>query len=90
MKALDLRFRQQRVRVSENRDRALKVMRGRLVFFQVIACLGFSFMGLRAVDLMVMQAEHTLFPAAESMAESSVRLDASAFAPQSIDPTQGY
>ncbi|MCS5596549.1 MAG: penicillin-binding protein 2 [Alphaproteobacteria bacterium] len=76
MKALDLRFRQQRVRVSENRDRALKVMRGRLVFFQVIACLGFSFMGLRAVDLMVMQAEHTLFPAAESMAESSVRLDA--------------
>ncbi len=75
MKALDLRFRQQHVRVSENRDRALKVMHGRLVFFQVIACLGFAFMGLRATDLMVMQAEHTLFPAAEMLVHDEAMME---------------
>jgi cell division protein FtsI (penicillin-binding protein 3) len=56
MNGLDLRFRKHRVRVGDNKDHALHVMRGRLVLFQAIALVGFAFMGLRAADLMVLQA----------------------------------
>lgn len=60
MNGLDLRFRKQRIRVGDNRDHALRVMRGRLVLFQTIAIVGFAFMGLRAADLMVLQALPTV------------------------------
>jgi cell division protein FtsI (penicillin-binding protein 3) len=56
MNGLDLRFRKQRIHVGDNRDHALRVMRGRLVLFQTIAIIGFAFIGLRAADLMVLQA----------------------------------
>ncbi|MEC7029007.1 MAG: hypothetical protein VXW91_04980 [Pseudomonadota bacterium] len=58
MNALDLRFRKHKIRVGQgsDKDQTLHIMRGRLVLFQAIALVGFAFMGLRAADLMVLQA----------------------------------
>lgn len=72
MNALDLRFRKQHVRAGEEKGAALHVMRSRLILFKLVAVIGFSFMGLRAADLMVLQAERPDVPVVEYSQVSEV------------------
>ena len=56
MNAIDLRYRKQRVRVGHDRHDVLAMMRGRLILFKAFVLVAFAFMGMRTLDLMVLQS----------------------------------